>query len=136
MGATVTALVGFAGWFALLSLALGLYRISLVLSGQKAVTTFATDGSDLEPIGRRLTRARDNCFETLPLFAALAFGASVAGRLDVTDPLAMWILYARIGQSVVHVASTSVPAVQLRAGLFFVQVLIYAWWAIRLLGAG
>jgi hypothetical protein len=26
--------------------------------------------------------------------------------------------------------------VQLRAGLFFAQVLIYLWWAIRLLGAG
>ena len=134
MGATATALVGFAGWFALLSIALGLYRVGLVLSGQKAANAFATDGSDLEPIGRRLTRARDNCYETLPLFAALAVGASIAGRLDVTDPLAMWVLYARLGQSATHIASTSVPAVQIRAGLFFVQVLIYAWWAIRLLG--
>ena len=134
MGATATALVGFAGWFALLSIALGLYRVGLVLSGQKAANAFATDGSDLEPIGRRLTRARDNCYETLPLFAALAVGASIAGRLDVTDPLAMWVLYARLSQSATHIASTSVPAVQIRAGLFFVQVLIYAWWAIRLLG--
>ena len=133
MGATATALIGFAGWFALLSLVLGLYRVGLVLSGQKAANTFATDGSDLQPFGRRLTRARDNCFETLPLFVALALGASLAGRLDVTDPLALWVLYARIGQSVTHVISTSVPAVQLRAGLFFAQVLIYVWWAIRLL---
>jgi len=135
MGATVTALVGFAGWFALLSLGLGIYRIGLVLSGRKAANAFATDGSDLDPLGRRLTRARDNCYETLPLFAALALGASLGGRLDVTDPLAMWVLYARIGQSAVHVASTSVPAVQLRAGLFFAQVLIYLWWALRLLGS-
>ena len=135
MGTTVTALVGFAGWFALLSIALGVYRIGLVLAGQKVANAFATDGSDLPPHGRRLTRARDNCYETLPLFAALALGASIAGRLDVTDPLALWVLYARIGQSVVHIASTSVAAVQLRAGLFFVQVLIYAWWAIRLLGS-
>jgi uncharacterized MAPEG superfamily protein len=133
MGATATALVGFAGWFALLSFALGVYRIGLVLSGRKAANTFATDGSDLEPIGRRLTRARDNCYETLPLFAAIALGASLAGRLNVTDPLAMWVLYARIGQSLTHIASTSVPAVQIRASLFFVQVLIYGWWAIRLL---
>jgi len=106
-----------------------------VLSGKKAANAFASDGSDLDPMGRRLTRARDNCYETLPLFAALALGASIAGRLAVTDPLAMWVLYARVGQSVVHLSSTSVPAVQLRAGLFFVQVLIYAWWAIRLLGS-
>jgi hypothetical protein len=29
--------------------------------------------------------------------------------------------------------STSVPAVMLRANLFFVQMLIYLWWTIRLL---
>lgn len=133
MGATATALVGFAGWFALLSLALGIYRVGLVLAGQKVANTFATDGSDLQPLGQRLTRARDNCYETLPLFAAIALGASLAGRLAVTDPLAMGVLYARVGQSVVHIASTSVPAVQIRASLFFLQILIYAWWAIRLL---
>ena len=133
MGTTATALIGFAGWFALLSIALGLYRVGLVVAGKKAPNTFATDGLDLVPLGRRLTRARDNCFETLPLFAALALGANIAGRLDVIDPLAMSVLYLRIAQSLVHVTSTSVPAVQLRATLFFGQMLIYAWWAIRLL---
>lgn len=133
MGATATALVGFAGWLALLSIVLGLYRVQLVLSGRKAANTFATDGRDLAGFGQRLTRARDNCFETLPLFAALALGASLAGRLDVIDPLAMWVFYARLAQSVTHIASTSVPAVLLRANLFFVQVLIYLWWTIRLL---
>ena len=133
MGATATALVGFAGWLALLSIVLGLHRVQLVLTGRKAANTFATDGRDLAGFGQRLTRARDNCFETLPLFAALALGASLAGRLDVIDPLAMWVLYARLAQSVTHIASTSVPAVLLRANLFFVQVLIYLWWTIRLL---
>jgi uncharacterized MAPEG superfamily protein len=133
MGRTATALVGFAGWFALLSIALGVYRVRLVLGGRKAANTFAPDGQDLDPLGHRMTRARNNCFETLPAFAALALGASMAGRLDVTDPLAMWVLYARIGQSLTHIISTSVPAVQLRAALFFAQVLIYLWWAIRLL---
>lgn len=133
MGSTAEALVGFAGWFALLSIALAVYRVALVLGGRKEANTFAPDGKDLEPLGHRLTRARDNCFETLPLFAALALGASIGGRLDVTDPLAMWVLVARIAQSSVHIASTSVPAVLLRANLFFVQMLIYAWWSIRLL---
>ena len=133
MGRTATALVGFAGWFALLSIALGVYRVRLVLGGRKAANTFAPDGQDLDPLGHRMTRARNNCFETLPAFAALALGASMAGRLDVTDPLAMWVLYARIGQSLTHIISTNVPAVQLRAALFFAQVLIYLWWAIRLL---
>ena len=133
MGRTATALVGFAGWFALLSIALGVYRVRLVLGGRKAANTFAPDGQDHDPLGQSMTRARNNCFETLPAFAALALGASMAGRLDVTEPLAMWVLYARIGQSLTHIISTSVPAVQLRAALFFAQVLIYLWWAIRLL---
>jgi uncharacterized MAPEG superfamily protein len=133
MGPTATALVGFASWFALLSLGLGVYRVGLVLRAGKPANSFATTGADLAPLGQRLTRARDNCFETLPLFAALALGAQLAGRLDVTDPLAMWVLYLRLGQSVTHIASTSVPAVQLRATLFFGQMLIYAWWGIQLL---
>jgi hypothetical protein len=66
--------------------------------------------------------------------ALVALGAQLAGRLDVIDPLAMWVLYLRLGQSVTHLVSTSVPAVQLRATLFFGQMLIYAWWGIQLLG--
>jgi uncharacterized MAPEG superfamily protein len=100
----------------------------------KAANSFTPSGSDLAPFGQRLTRARDNCFETLPLFAALALGAQLSGRLDVTDPLALWVLTLRLGQSLTHIASTSVPAVQLRATLFFGQMGIYAWWAIQLLG--
>lgn len=132
MGATATALICFAGWFALLSVLVGLYRGRYVLSG-KAPNTFANDGTDLDAFGRRLTRARDNCYETLPLFAAIALGASLAGRLDVTDGLAMWVFYFRVGQSVAHLASTSVPAVNVRATFFFLQMLIYLWWVIRLL---
>jgi uncharacterized MAPEG superfamily protein len=134
MGPTLTALAGFAGWFVFLSIGLGVFRIALVFSGQKAANTFATSGADLPGFGARLTRARDNCFETLPAFAAIALVAQAAGRLDVTDPLAMWVLYARIAQSLAHLASTSVPVVLVRANLFFVQMLIYAWWVIRLLG--
>ena len=35
MGSTATALVGFAGWFALLTLVLGVYRVALVQTGKK-----------------------------------------------------------------------------------------------------
>ena len=132
-GYTATALVGFADWYALLTVALGAYRTSLVLSGRKAATDCAPDASDVSPFGRRLNRARDNCYETLPLFAALALGASLAGKTAVTDPLAMYVLYARIAQSVTHIASTNAPAVFVRFAFFLVQVLIYATWAIRLL---
>jgi uncharacterized MAPEG superfamily protein len=132
MGATATALIGFAAWFVLLSIAMALYRLTAMQAG-KAVNSFATDGSDLAPLGHRLTRARDNCYESLPVFVAIALGASLAGRLAVTDGLAMWLLYARIGQSLVHIASTTPTAVQVRAALFFAQIAIYLYWAVRLL---
>lgn len=130
---TLTALLGFAAWFVLLSLLLGFYRVGLVFAGKKAANSFAVDGRDVPGFGQRATRARDNCYETLGLFAALAFIAYASGRLAVTDGLAMWVLWARIGQSVAHLVSTSVPAVLVRANLFFVQMLIYAWWSVRLL---
>jgi uncharacterized MAPEG superfamily protein len=134
MGPTATALAGFAGWYLLLTVALGLYRSALVLGGRKAVNSFAPDGSDVSPFGRRLNRARDNCYETLPLFAALALAASIGGRTAVTDPLAMPVLWARIAQSLTHLASTSPPAVFVRFGFFLVQLVIYGIWAVRLLG--
>ena len=132
--ATATALLAFAGWYLLLTFALGIFRSALVLSGQKAANSFSPSGSDVSPFGQRLNRARDNCYETLPIFVALALAASISGRLTVTDPLAPWVLYARIGQSVTHVASTSVPAVQVRFAFFLAQLVIYLIWTLRLLG--
>jgi uncharacterized MAPEG superfamily protein len=74
-----------------------------------------------------------NCYENLPVFAALVLGAVVAGRAAVTDPLAMVVIYARIAQSTVHLLSTSEIAVAIRATFWTVQMLIMLWWAIRLL---
>jgi len=134
MSSTATALAGFAAWLLALTLVLAFYRLYYGASTGKAVNSFAPDGSDTPGLGRRLTRARDNCFETLPVFAALGVAAQISGRLDVTDGLAMWVLYARFGQSITHVISTAQPAVLLRASLFVVQLVIYSYWAIRLLG--
>ena len=134
MGRTLTALLFFVAWYLVLTLALALYRVALVFGGRKAANTFAVSGSDLPGFGQRLTRARDNCYETLPAFAALALVASVMGKTQVTDPLAMWVVIARMGQSLAHVTSTSVPVVLVRANLFFFQVLVYLWWTVHLLG--
>ena len=134
MGPTASALLGFAAWYLLLTFALGIFRSGLVLSGKKSANSFASDGSDVGDFGRRLNRARDNCFETLPLFAAIVLAASLMNKISVIDPLAMYLLYARIGQSVTHLASTSIPAINVRFALFLVQLVIYAIWVVRLLG--
>lgn len=134
MATTITALVAFAAWYLLLTLAMAGFRARLMVAGGREPNSFAPDGSDTPGLGRRLTRARDNCFESLPVFAALALAASASGRLDVTDPLAMWVVYARVGQSVTHVISASNNAVRVRAAFFVVQVAIYLWWTLQLLG--
>lgn len=133
MNHTLASLLGFAAWYVLLTLGLGTVRVGLVFAGKKAANTFAVSGSDLGAFGQRMTRARDNCYETLPLFAALALVATITGKTAVTDPLAAWVLIARIAQSLTHLVSTSVPAVVARAALFFVQVFIYASWCVALL---
>lgn len=131
---TATALLAFAGWFVLLTFALGIFRSALVLSGKRAANSFSATGADVSPFGQRLNRARDNCFETLPLFAAIALAASLLGKLAVVDPLAMYLVYARVGQSLVHISSTSIPAINARFALFLVQLVIYSIWIVRLLG--
>jgi protein-disulfide isomerase/uncharacterized MAPEG superfamily protein len=133
MGATLTALAGFAAWYVVLTILMGTFRMSRMVSAGKAANSFAVNGSDLPGFGERVTRARDNCYETLPIFGALALVAYATNQLTVTDPLAMWVLWARIGQSVTHMISTSVPAVLVRANLFFAQMLIYLYWSYRLL---
>jgi len=133
MGATATALLGFAAWYLVLTIALGIFRSALVFSGQKAANSFKPDASDVSDFGRRLNRARDNCYETLPLFAAIALAASLANKLSVLDPLAMYLLYARVGQSITHLISTSIPAINVRFALFLAQMVIYAVWIVRLL---
>jgi len=135
MTATAIALVGFATWQLALTVMLAVYRTALVQTGQKQANSFAPDGSDVGGFGRRLTRARDNCccYENLPVFAAIVLGASLAGRTGELDGLAMIVLYARVGQSVTHLVSTSVPAIFARFGFYLVQVGIFLKWSVGLL---
>ena len=47
---------------------------------------------------------------------------------EITNPLALIVLTARIGQSSIHLVSTSNLAVQARFSLFLVQVVISLYW--------
>lgn len=132
MGATAHALAVYAGWYAVLTLVMASYRLPFAAGG-KALNSFKVDGSDLDPLGHRLTRARDNHYETMALFAMLALAAQISGHLEITDGLAMWVVYLRIGQALVHIASTAVPAVLVRATLFTGQLLIFIDWAYQLM---
>ena len=132
MGPSLVALCLFAGWTILLVFVLANYRVLVGVRTGKALNSFVPDGRDLDAFGQRLTRAHLNCLELLPVVGAVILSAAVAGKADVTDGLAMPLLYARLGQSLVHITSTAVPMVLIRATLFVVQLVIVAIWIWRL----
>ncbi len=132
MTPTAHALLAYTAWFLLLVVALGGFRSFLVVSGGKAVNGFSPSGEDVEGFGRRLTRVHANCYENLPAAAAVLLYAIATSQTSITDPLANVLLGARLLQSIVHLVSTSRPAVLLRFGFFVVQVLILLYWILRL----
>ena len=135
MSNTQCALLGLASWQVLMLFLLAGFRLYTSATQKKAANTYAPDGSDVPGIGQRLVRVHANCYENIPLFLALLLYAMASNQTAITDPGAMILLGARIGQSVVHMISTSVPAVLLRFTLFLVQVLTAVCWLYQFLNA-
>lgn len=133
---SAVALLGLVAWTLFLALLLLNQRGLLVLSGRMKVNAFAPDGSNTPgAFGQRLVRAHANSLENLPLQAAVLLYAMQAGLTAVTDPLACVLLGARVFQSLMHLISTSPLFVWLRFAGWLVQLLILAWWLLRLFGA-
>lgn len=133
MSATATALLGLAAWFLFLAIFIVMFRGVTMAAQGKAVNDFSPDGSDVSPFSNRLCRAHANCVENVPLMAMVLLYAIASGNTGVTDSLAMFLVYARVGQSTVHLISTSVPAVMIRATFFGVQLGILAWLVYQLI---
>lgn len=133
MNATLAALVGFILWTLLLLTVMGLARVRLVMTRQVPPNGFRPDNAGLSPFLQRLARAHMNCIEGLPVFGGLMLAALASGRTDITDPLALWLLAARVVQTTIHLASTSNRAVTWRFVAFLAQVLIALCWATQLL---
>jgi uncharacterized MAPEG superfamily protein len=113
------ALVGFIIWTLLLLLLMETARVGLVATRKFDARKFRPDNANLSPFMQRLARAHANCVESFPVFGGLLLAALVTGQTPITDPLAFFVLGARIVQS-------SVLA-------FTVQVVIALYWAYRLL---
>ncbi len=135
MNTTLLALLGFLSWTLLLLVLMETVRSKLVLTGEVAANGFNPENSNLSPFMQRLARAHANCLEGLPLFGGFMLLAVVAGKPNITDPLAYVLLAARIAQSTIHLASTSSPAVTARFTAFAVQIVISVYWAIKLYAA-
>ncbi|MEM1138411.1 MAG: MAPEG family protein [Pseudomonadota bacterium] len=135
MSATASALIYLALWPLVLLTILIVLRVGLTLTGKKAANTFSPTGEDVSPFSQRLTRAHANNVEHVPFILVIMLYAIVSNQTAITDGLAFIMLFARIGQSVVHLISTSVPMVLARAGLLGVQLAIVFYWAFSLIAA-
>jgi uncharacterized MAPEG superfamily protein len=130
MSASLTALLGFTAWSLSLVFVVLLFRTSVVFLGKKRANSWPRgEKPPAEEPGliTRIGHAHLNTLEGLPIFAAIVLAASVAGKLAVTDAVALWVLYARIAQSVTHMIGVTHWLVFIRANFFAVQLLLYAY---------
>jgi len=132
-GTSELVLLSFVAWTLILLVVMEAIRTGLVLRKSVPANGFTPDNANLSPFMQRLARAHANCLESLPVVGVLLLAAMATGKTATTDPLAPWLLVARVVQSSAHLASLSEAAVSLRFAAFAVQVAIAAWWTIALL---
>ena len=133
MSTSALVLILFIAWTLVLLVLMEVVRSYLVLSGRAKSNEFRPDNANLSPFLQRLARAHANCIEGLPVFGGLLLIAIATGRAGLTDSLAPWLLLARISQSITHLVSLSVFAVNIRFFFFFVQLAIAVYWTWALL---
>ena len=128
MTPSATALTLLIAWTLVLLVVMEAIRSWMVLTGRIPSNQFMPDNANLAPFMQRLARAHANCIEGFPVFGGLLLLAIALGRSEITDTLAPWLVAARVLQSTVHVASTSVMAANVRFTFFAVQVAIAIAW--------
>ena len=133
MSNTAYALTGFVSWALFLLVLMEAIRTYLVVTRKVAANGFTPNNSGLSPFMQRLARAHANCVEGLPIFGGLLAIAIMTSRTGITDALALWLLGARIVQSIIHLGSISPLAVSLRFTAFAVQLMIAIFWCWRLM---
>jgi uncharacterized MAPEG superfamily protein len=125
MNIPILVLLAFAAWTLLiLSATIGVYRWRLILTGAASVAEWRADLPQGSEWYQRAMRAHMSCVENLPVYTAVVFAVTAIGLKSATvDTLAMTLLAARIGQTLVHVALPPTnKAASPRFALFAVQV--------------
>jgi uncharacterized MAPEG superfamily protein len=132
MNDTIISLLGYITWILVLLIWLAVYRTMLVAKKEQAVNDFKSDGSNSPAFGERLARAQGNCVESFAFIGGLMLLALAINLAEITNGLALLLLAARLGQSITHLLSTSVLAVQVRFVFFLIQVAICFYWVFQL----
>lgn len=134
---SITALVAYASWAIALVLALGIWRIVLVMRGKARADSFTAGTPHGTNAYWRINRAHLNAVENLPIFAAIVLSGWVVGQETATfNRLAVIVIAARVIQSLIHVVSGSVTAVTLRFIAFATQIVCEIWMIVLVLHCG
>ena len=128
------ALLGFAAWTVLLVTGVFLYRGLRFVTGTPINNwpRSAKPANDAALV-KRMEDAHANCLENLPVFAVIVLAAAAMGRLESIAALAPFVLYARIGQSTVHLIGVGPAHVLVRATFWSVQLGLFIWMLAKLL---
>ena len=132
----VIPLVLFALWAIALLAGILLWRGFMIMKKDVALNTIPHGQPHGSDAYWRLNRAHMNTLENLPIFAALVLAAMTVGNAELREPLtaAAWLVFfARVGQSVTHMISTSVIFVGIRFTFFITQVGAFTYMALSLL---
>jgi uncharacterized MAPEG superfamily protein len=133
MNETALSLIGYIAWVLILMVGIVVVRLSATLSTGKAANSFQPDGGDVSAFSGRLCRAHANACESFPIVGGVLIVALATNQaVQVTDSLALIVLGSRVAQSIVHLISTSVVAVQLRFAFFLVQCGIAGYWIVQM----
>lgn len=135
MSAPIIALVWFALWAVFLVLVVALWRVREVMAGRIRPNAFPSGEKHGSDAYWRANRAQANTIENLPIFAALVLSGVAAGlNTGMFATLCTVAVVARIVQSLIHLSSGSVVAVNLRFTAFLVQIICFAWIGVLILG--
>ncbi len=118
---------------ALILLLLATYRSIKVFQKQIPEGGFAADGSGTSPFGKRIVRVHANGYENIPFFLGVFLYSFAMGLAEQISQLAMIILYARIGQGLIHLYSTEFKFIMLRFTAFVIQILAMLLCIVKLL---
>lgn len=128
------AVLLYVAWMQMLTLAYAFPRVPMALFGGRRFSDWERTETNTDPgIMVRAKGAHLNCVENFPLFAGVVVVAALTGQSAVADGLAGYILLARIGQGVSHLAGTAPLLVLLRATFFLAQVGMIFWLCYRLI---
>jgi uncharacterized MAPEG superfamily protein len=130
---SLNALIGFGIWTLVLVLIAVGWRVIEVLRGKPADSWGRGSTTARPAFITRAEHAHLNCIENLPVFGAIVLAGAAMGKSSLIDAYAPIVLYARIGQSVIHLIGVNHVLVLIRATLYSVQVALFLFMALKLL---